>query len=126
MSNYWSLVLSSGERDKPQRTAEYVVETGPQSVQKDLAGGFTLLQKYLKYSQAVDAREYVRKHPVLAEALLAGLIALSDCMQRLNISLPKDPPAATACEPPGKDFEPVKSVFSEVADAKLWVRKIHS
>ncbi len=123
MSNYWTLVLSSRSLAESQvPVAEYVVETDQKSVEKDLAGGFTLLQKHLRHSQGIDARDYVQKQPKMAETLLAALIAMSDCIHRFNVSLPNDPPPVVACAGPGKDFQPVASVFSDVAGAKLWVR----
>ena len=119
--NYWSYrIHKAGYQDgNPIFVAEYVAETSPEAVKKDLANHHSRLRDYLMYSSGIDAEEYARKFAIRTEALLGGLAACSDCSFRFGIWLPVQAPTPLKCKAPTS--EPVQSPFAANMGVKLWL-----
>src|ERR1039458_10219208 len=95
MSNYWSYrIHKSGYDGSPVFVAEYIAETSPDLVKGDLASDHRHLQGHPKQLLGVAAQDYTRQFALRSEALLGGLVATMDCLQRFGMWLPVQPPPA--------------------------------
>jgi hypothetical protein len=115
--NYWMHKIHRPRHDgTPEFVARYMSETFEDSAATDLGTERSRLRQFLSYFTKIVPEKFIEEHHLEAQALLAGLVATEDCLVRLGIWLPMEPPRAESIRPPTK----LESSTATEGKVRIW------